>query len=241
VVEAVVVIVSVVVNRLVDPLARRLVGSIPMKKIRIKVVILRDEQGPMVSADQTTTDSLRTTSSHALSTRPTKAHLEDVLDEARSILEDKARVTFKPRMPPIEWREDIAPASALDPPCPGKVDGHWSPYWKHLSGDGGNYLNGVAGAGGFHTIIRTLTVFITRDGTGGGCSIGPMTNYASIDHGHIFARPSGGRLLAHELGHACNLLHRDNKTNLMHNEADGRTVTPWQRNVIRTSGRVTYF
>jgi hypothetical protein len=239
--EAVAIVVSAIAALVVEPIAR-LFGSAPMKKIRIKVVVLRDEHGPLVDPPAPKPDDVfleDRVPGHAVATRPSVIHLNAMLIRAREILEQRARVTFKPTMPEIEWRDDVAPDAALDPRCPGQ-DGHWGPFWDHLSGEAGDYLSGIAGR--FYSIPRVLTVFITRDGPGEGCSIGPITNYATIDHDEFHDQEEGGRLLAHELGHACNLFHRRATENLMFRKMSrGTRLTRWQRFVVRTSGRVTYW
>jgi hypothetical protein len=241
VVEVVAVVVSAIAALVVDGVAS-LFGSMPTKKIRIRVVVLRDEHGPLVEPEAPKPDDVFLEGSgpgHAVATRPTVLQLNAMLVRARQILEQRARVTFKPTMPNISWREDIAPDAALDPRCPGH-DGHWGPFWDHMSGEAGDYLSGIAGS--LHSIPRVLTVFITRDGTGAGCSIGPLTNYATIDHDEFADAEIGGRLLAHEIGHACNLLHRSDIDNLMFKKRDrGTRLTRWQRFVVRASGRVTYW
>lgn len=237
VVEAVTFVASSIVRLIVDGTAA-LFGIKLTKYIRIRVVVLRDTHGPLVDMGRPVGDDVLGGGGIGVAARPSVAQLNAMLVRARQILEERASVTFKPAMPDITFRGDVAPDAALDPRCPGH-DGHWGPFWDHMSGEAGDYLGKIAGG---YTIPRVLTVFITRDGTGAGCSIGPFTSYATIDHDEFFDSEDGGRLLAHELAHACNLLHRSDTANLMYEESDrGTNVTGWQRHVIRASSRVTYW
>lgn len=76
-----------------------------------------------------------------------------------------------------------------------------------------------------------------------GCSLGLLTNYVLFE-----PRPTGpcpgNTHLAHEIGHACMLLHTDDRTNLMNRScADpGRDqISGFQKSIIRGSKYVTYF
>jgi len=68
-----------------------------------------------------------------------------------------------------------------------------------------------------------------------GCSLGPLTDYITLAANVPIC-------LAHELGHACNLLHRpDESDNLMHPICGKTELTPWQIALLRASRHVTYF
>jgi hypothetical protein len=70
-----------------------------------------------------------------------------------------------------------------------------------------------------------------------GCSLGPLADYVTVD----FSRPDISNL-AHEVGHACNLSHvEDDETNLMKGKSPrGRHLSPWQITKVRISRHVTY-
>ncbi len=48
-------------------------------------------------------------------------------------------------------------------------------------------------------------------------------------------------ILAHEMGHACDLMHRDDESNLMHSSATNSNLTDFQCCTIRTGRFVTFF
>lgn len=76
-----------------------------------------------------------------------------------------------------------------------------------------------------------------------GCSLGLLTDYVLFEPRPTGACP-GGTHLAHEIGHACMLLHTDDRTNLMNRScADpGRDqISGFQKSIIRGSKYVTYF
>lgn len=81
-----------------------------------------------------------------------------------------------------------------------------------------------------------LVVFAVGSVAGGrliGCSLGPLTDYVTVDIG----RPG---CLAHELGHACNLLHISQTGNVMNPTCGGAHLTRWQVVLVRLSRHVSY-
>ena len=106
-----------------------------------------------------------------------------------------------------------------------------------------------------------------------GCSAGPLADYVCVEGGQMIVRPQSGPVtapvppepagatiamasatLAHELGHACGLLHDNfldcrngDSTNLMYcsptnsaGVARGDNLSPFQRAIVRSSPHVTY-
>lgn len=72
-----------------------------------------------------------------------------------------------------------------------------------------------------------------------GCSLGPLTDYVIVKFQENFLRT-----LAHELGHACNLGHQDDADNLMTKGGKGGigySLTRTQKAFVRVSRHVTYF
>jgi hypothetical protein len=66
-----------------------------------------------------------------------------------------------------------------------------------------------------------------------GCSLGPFTDYVTV----CADRPV---CLAHELGHACNLLHTPSQGNVMNPTCGGTHFTRWQVVLLRLSRHVSY-
>ena len=82
-----------------------------------------------------------------------------------------------------------------------------------------------------------IIVFVVDDVEGKiGCSMGATTNYVMIES------TSSQNTTAHEIGHACGLLHNDDSNNLMFSSAGTnlRTLTNWQISVLRWSRHCVY-
>jgi hypothetical protein len=81
-----------------------------------------------------------------------------------------------------------------------------------------------------------ITVFIVQDiGKFGGCSLGWLSDYVTVKHTSLMTT-------AHEVGHACNLFHREDRDNLMHPSSGRQEVihlTTWQIAMIRASRHIT--
>jgi hypothetical protein len=196
----------------VPELVGSLAGAARPKKLRLSVVILRDEEGRPVAEE---------------------ADVAGALEEARRVFGAAAGVSLLPaRGELVSVADTPAPTQALDAPCTN------SGLWRTDLGPAGRYFRtrrarGRAGRG------SPLTVFVVRDVVGKcGCSLGPLGDYVTIDpHG---LRSRTRRILAHELGHSCGLRHVGADDNLMRAHAPGDRLTDWQRAVLRTSRHVTY-
>jgi hypothetical protein len=84
-----------------------------------------------------------------------------------------------------------------------------------------------------------VSVFIVAGVAGKqGCSFGPLTDYVTVDPDGV-ANPT---LMAHEIGHACNLWHWGPKSQLMYKHHDRGDAVRWlQKNFFRSSRHVTYW
>jgi hypothetical protein len=189
-----------------------LAGWRQAKKLRVRIVVLRDEEGkPIVEADD----------------------VREALEEAQRVLTSEAAVSL---VPPGGRFVDIgdvpAPRAALDSPCTD------AGLWRTDLGAAGRYfrerrLRGRPGRG------APLTVFVVRDVVGKcGCSLGPLGDYVTIDPAGLSTTTR--RILAHELGHSCGLRHVGDEGNLMRPRGPGERLTRWQRAVLRSSRHVTY-
>ncbi len=201
-------------NRIVGipEIAGSLAGGRRPKKLRIRVVILRDEEGKPVA---------------------TPEDVEPSLVEARRVLRGTLAIDLLPAADPLARTLDVpAPPSALDSPC---AEGSW----RADFGDGGAFFRRnlepgtVTGSGG------PITVFVVRDVLGkAGCSLGPLVDHVTVDRTALQGKRL--RVLAHELGHACGLPHSNAVENLMLPKGMGERLQPWQIAVFRSSRHVTY-
>jgi|SRR5262249_40092422 len=194
-------------------------GSIAEKNLRVHVVILHEPgQKPLV----------------------TEQEAQDSINRAAAIIKDRfdVRVTGFGE-PHITTLKEDAPAAALNVEC--SFDGNVE---TELEEGGEFFASHLAGWNVVPvTIVYPVTVFVIAHVThsGGewrGCSAGIFTDY-------VVLTPKGmndDTTLAHELGHACSLLHRDTQTNLMYHGFDrGTSVTGWQKFWFRTSRHVNFY
>ena len=203
-----------------------LLGFKPAKKLRLKVLILRDASGTHLASI---------------------ADVEAVVDAAKLVFQREANIRIIPpdREPAIVQEfADQNPSFVLTPKC--DTGGHAQMFTQV-----GSWFRAHCGP---YARQGGATVFIVEDVIDkGGCFTGPLVDYGYVDdtalNDSAGVPATGGRrlTLAHELAHACDLLHRDDQRNLMapsDEDASGvqRTsaVTRWQRSVIRSSPRVRY-
>ncbi|MGH3011103.1 MAG: hypothetical protein ACRDMY_04550 [Gaiellaceae bacterium] len=201
-------------NRVVGipELAGSLAGSRRPKKLRIRVVILRDEQGrPVAKAED----------------------VEPSIANAQRVLREILAVDLVPAAEPMVRTLEIpAPAAALDSPC---AEGSY----KADFGPGGAFFRRHSERGGITGSGSPITVFVVRDVLGkAGCSLGPLVDHVTVDMTALTGKRL--RVLAHELAHACGLPHSSAAENLMLPKGMGDRLQPWQVAVFRSSRHVTY-
>lgn len=210
-------------GRLIAEASNRLVGGADLlanlagwqlpKNLRLRVVILRDEMGQALAEPQ--------------------AVLPSIL-ELSAIFRRVAAVRLLPADPMLITVGQPSPAAALDVHC---EDGAWQEdfgpagaYFRRLCAK--NVPGRLLGYG------EPITVFIVRQiSNKGGCSLGLLTNYVTLKASTLSRSHT---LLAHEVGHACGLLHRPDKPNLMYPNGPGKELTTWQAAILRNSRHVTY-
>ena len=205
------------VNRVIGlpDLLASLAGLRPSKRLRLQVILLRDEEGEPVAP----------------------------LAEVEAALAETARGRGRaPRPGPVPPGDSLgvpaagpAPAAALDAPCTSQG------LWRTDLGPAGGFFRGLRIRGGLRFIGRgaPLTVFVVRDVVGKcGCSLGPLGDYVTVDAEGLGGRTR--RILAHELGHSCGLRHKPDERNLMRPKGPGEELTVWQTAVFRSSRHVTY-
>lgn len=188
-------------------------GVQPFKQLRLRVVILRDEEGRPLCSTQDVRDSW---------------------EEAQRIFSQQARVRLVAALPSIVVVPTPSPLAALNVHCD---DGAWQ---EDLDGAGDYFRQNCAqtSSGRWVGYSAPVTVFIVRDiSNKGGCSLGPLTDYVTLEAGMLNRARS--RLLAHEVAHACGLWHSKDKENLMFPRGPGDKLTRWQALLLRNSRHVT--
>jgi len=199
------------------------------KKLRVCIVILSDENGPLARA----------------------ADLDAGIERAKKIYDREANVEFI--VTDIHTYDSVAPGSALDVHCESEESGS-----GHAATDDlwltGTFFENTGNTqcldDAFRRLIGyggALIAFVVRDiqGDEAGCSLGPLTDYVTIEAGG--RSPAGtpaptGRSLAHEVGHACNLRHKFENGNLMCPggcAGDDPVLTAGQVFLVRASRHVT--
>ncbi len=191
-----------------------LLGLSATKKLRLRVVILRDERGlPLASNEE------------AL----------PAYEEARRVLARMAGVAVEPSGWRVVTAPHAAPKAALDVRC---TDGAW----QDDLGTAGAFFRSLMAkttAGTLFGYGQPVTVFIVRSmTTHNGCSLGAAADYVTVEAKTL---KSTRRLLAHEVAHACGLWHSKNPANLMFPRGPGEELAHWQAAVLRTSRHVTFF
>ena len=166
-------------NRVVriPEVAGTLAGARGPRRLRVRVVILRDEEGKPVATPEDVEPSLA--------------------EAGRVLLETLAIELVAAAEPLVRTIDEHAPSEALDSPC---AEGSY----RADFGPGGDFFRRhreparASGSG------APITVFVVRDVLGkAGCSLGPLVDYVTVDMSALKSRRL--RVLAHELGHACGL------------------------------------
>ena len=180
----------------------------PQKKIRIKIFILPDPNGDAVIS---TTD------------------IDESIDYAKRIFKNHFNVTLL-----AHHKEPFAKVLRTIPPIEVLYTSGGPAALKEELKIAGSFFSSNLSAA-----VYPVTVFVVIKIKGAsGCSLGPMSDYVTLD-------PVGAKqtsVLAHELAHACGLWHINEKANLLYPYSRrGEDVTWWQKNVFRSSRHVTYW
>lgn len=256
VVRTVVKIAVEIVSRVVNSIAQIFLFW-KEKKMRIVILILRDERGvPLI--------------------QETDQDLLDAIDYAKDTFKDRMNIQIKSYGNLIQTLSDSAPSAALGVDCnstargvgisiggavvggilgilggpvgvgigvalgfgigsaiSGKNSG--GALHNEFSEAGEYFAKNTAGWGWFRmNLYFPITIFIVRDISGKiGCSLGPLTDYVTLSIKGVGSEST----LAHELGHCCGLLHREDEIDNLMYPNDSRTnnhITRWQKYVVRT-------
>src|SRR5690625_307642 len=189
------------------------------KIMRLRVVILRDEHGQPVAEPTDVMPSI--TDAQEIFLRDT--HVQIVPFDRDFIVQAPA----------------AAPTQALDVSCGAGA------YTADLGAAGHYFRTHAANTRGVQGFEAPVTVFIVRTMAGAnGCALGPIANYATVSVAGLRSRmdpcQSGSprtahRVLAHELGHMCGLLHSKDCVDLMYQSAGTRFTTKVQVLAVRSS------
>lgn len=193
----------------------------PRKKLRLHIIILADNTGPVHYPDTMVAVS--------------PADLIPALDYIKTVYKTQFNVEVLPYAKAfVEVTKTPAPHSVL------KIDCGASGYGADFGEAGDFFAAHLAGWNAAPvSFTYPITVFVVQDVLGKkGCSHGPLTDYIVIDPEGV-ANPN---LLAHEVGHSCGLWHSFTKSNLMWKQGDRGNTTKWfQRNLLRASRHVLYW
>lgn len=184
------------------------------KKLKLRIVVLRDERGlPLIGNEE----------------------VLPAFEEARRILSRTCRVVVEEDGWKVVTAPHAAPRAALDVHC---TDGAW----RDDLGQAGAFFRSLMASTTAGTLIgygQPVTVFVVRSiTTHNGCSLGPAADYVTIE---AKALKRTRRLLLHEVAHACGLGHSKQPNNLMIPRGPGEELSGWQAAILRTSRHVTYF
>lgn len=196
----------------------------PPKKLRIKVLILNEGEQPEPEPVPFEDDVVVMTGPVV-----TVSDVTPSIDYAKRVLKERFNIKLISYGGPIvEVLPDGAPEAALNVGCQADA-------LKDELGEAGDFFaSNTVGEFG-------ITIFIVKDVAGErGCSLGPVANYVTVDARGITANEKS--TLVHELGHACGLWHRPQKSNLMYKRYNrGDKVKWWQKNIVRSARHVTYW
>lgn len=208
-------VIKEILNRLVKlpELGLTLLGFRFNKKMKLRIVVLRDERGlPLISNEE------------AL----------PAFEEARRILARMAGVAVEPAGWRVVTAPHAAPRAALDVHC---TDGAW----RDDMGAAGAFFRDLMATTTAGSVIgygAPVTVFVVRSiSSHNGCSMGAAADYVTVEAKTL---KNTRRLLVHEVAHACGLWHSKRPNNLMISQGPGEELTNGQAALLRTSRHVTY-
>jgi len=199
------------IHRLVINIFDTLFGFLnwPEKKLRVRVFILQDPKANAVVSP---------------------ADLDPAIEYAKRSFKKNFNtrlLPYKPTQQIVEVLQKKAPYEAL------YTKGNIGALAEEFKIAGNFFASNLSGS------FYPITAFVVLDiDHASGCSLGPLTDYVTLD-------PDGARnasTLAHEIAHACGLWHIRSKSNLLWRTfSRGDEVKWWQKNIFRSSRHVTYW
>jgi len=204
-------VIAETVHRLVINIFDTLFGFLnwPEKKLRVRIYILQDPQANQVLSP---------------------VDLDTAIEYAKRSFKKNFNTRLLPHknnQPFTEVLQKKAPYEAL------YTKGGISALVEEFKVAGSFFASNLTG------LFYPVTAFVVLDiDHASGCSLGPLTDYVTLDPGGA-KNPS---TLAHEIAHACGLWHIRSKSNLLWRTfSRGDEVTWWQKNIFRSSRHVTYW
>jgi hypothetical protein len=181
----------------------------PEKKLRIKILILKDSHGQ-------------------------PSLLPGNLDQAIEYAEITFKKNFNINLVPVERKNSFV--EVLHKEAPREVlytKGGVGALKEEFRITGSFFASSLSGK------FYPVTAFVVMGIVGAsGCSLGPISDYVTMDT----AGAKSDSILAHELAHACGLWHVKQRSNLLWGYKDrGDKVKWWQKNLLRSSRHVTYW
>lgn len=180
------------------------------KRLRVCVIILSDEDGPVAAP----------------------VSLDPSIQQAIRIYRDAANVELI--VEHIHTVKGEAPDRNLDVGCDAEA------WWEDLWVEGSFFeftANRVCFDGAGRRLVgfaAPVVVFVVRSVSGAaGCSLGLFSDYVTVEG-------PDATCFAHEIGHACGLWHHGDRTNLLNGICGGTQLEGWQRALVRSSRHVTY-
>lgn len=197
-------------HRLVINLFDTLFGflNLPEKKLRIKILILEESKDRSVL-------------------------LPSELDTALGYARESLKKNFNVKLLPVKNGQFVELLKATPPGDALYTKGGHGALKEEFKVAGNFFASNLSG------LFYPVTTFVVIDIVGAsGCSLGPLTDYVTLDPGGA----RGNSTLVHELAHACGLWHVKDKSNLLYRfKSRGNEVNWWQKNLFRSSRHITYW
>ena len=182
--------------------------SWPEKKLRIKILILAVSKEPAV-------------------------FLPSELDLALGFAGESVKKNFNVKLLPHKNGHFVEVLKAT-PPVEALYTKGGNGALKEEFKEAGNFF-----ASNLCGLFYPVTTFVVIDIAGAsGCSLGPLTDYITLDRDGA----KNDSTLVHEIVHACGLWHVKERSNLLYRfKSRGNDVNWWQKNIFRSSRHITYW
>jgi hypothetical protein len=205
-------------------------GFRPKKKLRIGFLILSKEDGTPLASPAELTRALNYIQQ---AYKPAKIEIVPAFPPPKRLSESGEEDEI------LQWTRDLSPE---DSARVRRVGCDREAILQDLGLPGTSYQYHTLRQA-FHSSFQRISgyaaplmVFVVEDLSGfGGCSMGWLSDYVTVKTRSL-------RTTAHELGHACNLLHHKGEDNLMNPSSphlNTVTLTGWQIALMRASRHVT--